>query len=74
MICTNLYVLILIYFYLLQFMEDVPLMVRLCTSDLYHWPPSGPGNGGALNFSFFKALLKALHCGAKFVVKSVLNK
>ena len=30
--------------------------------------PSGPRNSGAFNFSIFKALLKALHCRAKFVV------
>ena len=35
--------------------------------------PSGPGNSGAFYFSIFKALLKTLHCGAKFVVKSLLN-
>ena len=35
--------------------------------------PSEPGNSGAFNFSIFKALLKALHCGAKFVVKSLIN-
>ena len=35
--------------------------------------PSGPRNSGAFNFSFFKALLKALHCRAKFVVKSPLK-
>ena len=34
--------------------------------------PSGPRNSGAFNFSIFKALLKALHCQAKFVVKSPL--
>ena len=33
----------------------------------------GPRNSGALNFSIFKALLKALHCRAKFVVKSPLK-
>ena len=32
--------------------------------------PSGPRTSGAFNFSIFKALLKALHCRAKFVVKS----
>ena len=31
---------------------------------------SGPRNSGAFNFSIFKALLKALHCRAKCVVKS----
>ena len=35
--------------------------------------PSGPGNSGAFYFTIVKALLKALHCGAKFVVKSLLN-
>ena len=35
--------------------------------------PSGPRNSGAFNFSIFKALLKALHCRAKFVVKSPLK-
>ena len=35
--------------------------------------PSGPRNSGAFNFSIFKALLKALHCQAKFVVKSPLK-
>ena len=30
--------------------------------------PSGPGNSG-VKFSIFKALLKALHCGAKSAVK-----
>ena len=34
---------------------------------------SGSENSGAFNFSIFKALLKALHCGAKFVVKSLQN-
>ena len=33
--------------------------------------PSGPGNSRAFTFSIFKALLKALPCGAKFVVKSL---
>ena len=33
--------------------------------------PSGPRNSGAFNFSVSKALLKALHCGAAFVVKSL---
>ena len=35
--------------------------------------PSRPRNSGAFNFSIFKALLKALHCRAKFVVKSPLK-
>ena len=35
--------------------------------------PSGPRNSGAFNFSIFKALLKALHCRSKFVVKSPLK-
>ena len=35
--------------------------------------PSGPRNSGAFNFSIFKVLLKALHCRAKFVVKSLLK-
>ena len=35
--------------------------------------PSGPRKSGAFNFSIFKALLKALHCRAKFVVKSPLK-
>ena len=35
--------------------------------------PFGPRNSGAFNFSIFKALLKALHCRAKFVVKSSLK-
>ena len=30
--------------------------------------PLGPRNSGAFNFSIFKALLKALHCRAKFVI------
>ena len=36
--------------------------------------PSGPGISGAFNFSIFKAPLKALHSGAKLVVKSLLKK
>ena len=35
--------------------------------------PSGPRNSGAFNFSIFKALLKALHCRAKFLVKTPLK-
>ena len=35
--------------------------------------PAGPGNSGAFNFSVFKALLNALHCEDKFMVKSVLK-
>ena len=35
--------------------------------------PTGPGNSGAFNFSVFKALLNALHCGDKFMVKSLLK-
>ena len=35
--------------------------------------PSGPGISGAFNFSIFKAPLKALHSGAKLVVKSLLK-
>ena len=35
--------------------------------------PLGPGISGALNFSIFKAPLKALHSGAKIVVKSLLK-
>ena len=35
--------------------------------------PSGPGISGAFNFSIFKAPLKALHSGAKIVVKSLLK-
>ena len=73
MIRTNLYVLILISFHFLPFTEVVPLMVRLCASHLYPPPPSGPRNSGSFYFSIFKALLKDLHCGAKFVVKSLLN-
>ena len=34
---------------------------------------TGPGNSGAFNFSVFKALLNALHCGDKFMVKSLLK-
>ena len=36
-------------------------------------PPLGPGISGAFNFSIFKAQLKALHSGAKIVVKSLLK-
>ena len=36
-------------------------------------PGNRPGNSGAFNFTIFKALLKALHCGAKFVVLSLQN-
>ena len=43
------------------FMFGVPV---ICISH-----PLGPGNSRAFNFSIFKAL----HCGAKFVVKSLLN-
>ena len=35
--------------------------------------PSGPGISGAFNFPIFKAPLKALHSGAKLVVKSLLK-
>ena len=35
--------------------------------------PLGPGISGAFNFSIFKAPLKALHSGAKIVVKSLLK-
>ena len=35
--------------------------------------PSGLGISGAFNFSIFKAPLKALHSGAKLVVKSLLK-
>ena len=35
--------------------------------------PLGPGIIGAFNFSIFKAPLKALHSGAKIVVKSLLK-
>ena len=35
--------------------------------------PTGPGNSGAFNFSVFKTLLNALHCGDKFMVKSLLK-
>ena len=35
--------------------------------------PLGPGKSGAFNFSIFKALVKARHGGARFVVKSLLK-
>ena len=35
--------------------------------------PTGPGSSGAFNFWVFKALLNALHCGDKFMVKSLLK-
>ena len=36
--------------------------------------PTGPGNSAAINFfRFLKALLNALHCGDKFMVKSLLK-
>ena len=35
--------------------------------------PTEPGNSGAFNFSVFKALLNPLHCGDKFMVKSLLK-
>ena len=35
--------------------------------------PSGPGISGAFNFSIFKTPLKAMHPGAKLVVKSLLK-
>ena len=35
--------------------------------------PTGPGNSGAFNFSVSKALLNALHCRDKFMVKSLLK-
>ena len=35
--------------------------------------PIGPGNSGAFNFSIFKALVKARHCGVRFVVKSLVK-
>ena len=34
---------------------------------------TGPENSWAVNFSVFKALLNALHCGDKFMVKSLLK-
>ena len=33
----------------------------------------GPGNSGAFNFLVFKALLNALHCRDKFMVKSLVH-
>ena len=35
--------------------------------------PTGTGNSAAFNFSVFKALLNALHCGDTFMVKSLLK-
>ena len=35
--------------------------------------PSRSGNSEAFSFSIFNALLKALNCGAKYVLKSQLN-
>ena len=35
--------------------------------------PTGLWNSGAFNFSVFKALLNTLHCGDKFMVKSLLK-
>ena len=52
--------------------------IRFCTVFIMHQSfvspaPPGPGNGGAFNFSFFKARVKARHCRARFVVKSLLK-
>ena len=35
--------------------------------------PRGMGNSRAFNFSVFKTLLNALHCGDKFMAKSLLK-
>ena len=35
--------------------------------------PEGPGNSGAFSFSVCKAWLNPLHCGDKFMVKSLLK-
>ena len=35
--------------------------------------PLGSGNSGVFNFSVFQARLKALHCGVRSMVKSLLN-
>ena len=35
--------------------------------------PMGPGNSRAFNFSVFKALLNAMYCRDKFMVKSLLK-
>ena len=53
-------------------------MIISCVFRLMHQsfvvPAStGPENSWAVNFSVFKALLNALHCGDKFMVKSLLK-
>ena len=49
-----------------------------CFGELMHQSfvslaPLGPGNSGAYNLSIFKAPLKARHCGARDLVKFLLN-
>ena len=48
-------------------------MVLLMHQSFVSTAPSGPGISGAFNFSIFKAPLKALHSGAKIMVKSLLK-
>ena len=53
-------------------------VIVICDDSLMHQSfvsttPLGPGNSGAFYFSNFKALVKAPPCGAKDLVKSLLN-
>ena len=55
--------------------KSIPLMIiYIIMHQSFVIPaPTGPGISGAFNFSVFKALLNALHCGDKFMVKSLLK-
>ena len=69
-----------LYMFLYSFFFSFASVYRGCTfngsvmrQSLVSPSPQGRGIAGLFYFSIFKALLKALHCGAKFVVKSLLN-
>ena len=56
--------------YIVFFQFQIPIIMQRSYVSPAPW---GWGIAGLLYFSNFKALLKALHCGAKFVVKFLLE-
>ena len=46
-----------------------PRFLGNATESYVSTAPPGPGNSGIFNFLVFKALLKARHCGVRFLLK-----
>ena len=57
----------------LMMMRMIHLSISIMHQSFVVMANTGPGNSGAFNFLVLKALLNALHCQDKFMVKSLLK-